>query len=185
MYDYVYENEVLLALRIFKYLQVYEPGVFQAMLKELGSVDFDALYDNVFFVLEEVFDSPYTEPELEEDYCYGMLCLEHRTLDEFLALSLQYCDLTGESPVVFRKKLQDIILFHVCDITESVYDIEFRYDDMGLLRVPIWFAESFDVMAFSSGLIDLAMYIQAENKRLQAQISALQSETETIWREAA
>lgn len=184
MYDYDYENEVLLALRIFKYLQVYEPVVFQVMLKELGSVDFDALYDNMFFVLEEVFDSPYTDPELDEDYYYGILYLEHRTLDEFLDLSVQYCDLTGVSPAVFRKKIQDIILFHVCDITESVYAVEFRYDDKGLC-VPIWFAESFDIMVFSSALIDLAMYMDAENKRLQAQIDALQSETETAWEEAA
>lgn len=186
MYDYDYEDEVLLILRFIKYLQIYEPGVFQIVLNELGEVDFDILYDNAFYIMEEVFDSPNGDPEMDEDDAYGVLYLEHQTLNKFLNLSAQYCDLTGASPTVFRQKIQDIVLFYVCEISQSVFDIEFRYDDMELCVV-IWFAESFNISTFSSGLVDLAMYMRTENEQLQAQIDALQSETETqpIWREAA
>lgn len=186
MYDYDYEDEVLLILRLIKYLQIYEPGVFQIVLNELGEVDFDILYDNAFYIMEEVFDSPNVDPEMDEDDTCGMLYLEHQSLNEFLDLSVRYCALTGVSPFIFRQKIQDIILFHACETSRSVYDLEFRYDDMRLC-VPIWYADSFDITTFSSGLADLVMYMQIENERLQAEIDALQSETETqpIWREVA
>lgn len=83
MYDYDYEDEVLLILRLIKYLQIYEPGVFQIVLNELGEVDFDILYDNAFYIIPKQPTPQNTEQQplpLEARHAVYTDMLEHLTL---------------------------------------------------------------------------------------------------------
>lgn len=186
MYDYEYENDVLLMLRVLKYLHKYEPAVFVAIMKHLEDVDFDGLYDNMYFILWNVFEVEMADEDEEDSYGCGMMYMGHPVLNEFLKLSYQYCDLSGDLPASYRKKLQDIILFHLVATSASIYDYECRYEDTDLC-VAIWFTDCYDLPGFLAGLVDLVMYVQQENERLQRQIDNLYIETDTdrTWEEAA
>lgn len=174
MYDYEYEWQVMGFLRMLKYAWQINRDVLKD-LKECyrcDDVDLDDIGELSMILFEDYICTDYL-PENADDYDeeYACYLLLEPTIDEYLRLHTKLeqqrfdsCRSTGVN------KLRDAVeLF----IGASLYDFKVSPRRDGCVVVlwpsPDWF----DFIELANAVIDLMTYIAAENRRMQAELTAL------------
>ena len=94
MYDYEYEDEILIFLRFMKFLHIYEPEALKLLIKEHPKVDEDEIYMILDELLWTFFDDagPYEDDEMTTvrfsderiDRLYEPVSYTHLTLPTIL-----------------------------------------------------------------------------------------------------
>lgn len=123
MYDYEYENNVLLFLRLLKFLHTDQPEVLEEIIKDYpmaGDEDIEMIMNELMLT---VFDEG--APDDEDDMV--TVRFSHDYIDRLYA---QGCKDGGLFPFrinAWQEKIKDIFLFYVADASYSVFDVRYHF----------------------------------------------------------
>lgn len=165
MYRYDYENDILLLLRILKYLHQYSKKSFHILLGGDPEFDWDYLYDVTGDLLGDIF--PDFEIDWDEEYGTDIITLSHPVLDKFLSLSSEWSGISGTPFHSRKKKLENLIDFFVVEAGYSVLGNKCAFADNSV-RIMLWMSpDCYEPLLFLNSLISLLIYIQEETAHLE------------------
>lgn len=163
MYGYEYETDVLFMLRLAKYLYGQDPDALKKVLEIYPEFDLCLLFELSECIIWEicgdvVFDS---EDEFEITFC----TFAHPIINRFCELSAARN--SGRPTVAWQRKLADIVEYFLRGIHYSVVKIA-CYSGEGSAKLRAWFSQDcYDSGDFGSSLVDMLLFFQRENERLE------------------
>ena len=187
MYDYEYEFDVLLALRLLKLLHMINPDAMEEPLKMYPTLPPDELYLIVSPVLWQIFDD--MDYALDEEYEIEWMTIGHSIIDRLYALGCTQKGKYGNLSAAWKKKIQDAVEYFLVGPSNSVFDLRYHYPfghvEIGIALSP----EYFEGTLFANNLVDLLLYFGQDLKHLEAMQAMKERESEvneeTEWKEAA
>ena len=79
---------------------------------------------------------------------------------------------------VWQKKIRDIVEYFAVGGSYSVYDWKVSFEGNSV-QLELWLSpDSYEPMAFNASLLDLLLYVQRENARLEKELTVAEDETE-------
>lgn len=190
MYDYEYEFDVLLGLRLLKLLHMINPEAMEEPLRMFPTIPPDELYLIASPVFWGIFES--MEYELEEEFEVEWMTISHPALDRLYALGSTQKGRYGTLGGAWKKKIQDAVEYFLVGPSNSVFDLRFKFAfghvEIGIALSP----EYFEGTLFANNLIDLFRYFEQdlaylESKLAEGQVECEADETKnkSEWKEAA
>ena len=183
MYDYEYEEDVLLTLRLLKYLQEENPDRAQdavAVFKTLAPED---PYEFIEYTFCDIFtDITFDSDEAEE---LTIATFSHPGIDRFYALLARLELIEGQQTGASRKKVHDIVEFFLCGATYSVFQFSVQVVDASVTINLQLSPDCYDPLPFFNSFIDMLLYFQQESQRLEELIRQKEQETDNLPREEA
>lgn len=190
MYDYEYEFDVLLALRLLKLLHMINPEAMEEPLRMFPTLPPDELYLIVSPALWGIFES--MDYELEEEFEVEWMTISHPTIDRVYALGSMQKGKHGAISAAWKKKIQDAVEYFLVGPSNSVFDLRYQYPfghvEIGIALSP----DCFEGTLFANNLVDLLRYFEQDLKYLESTLPAAERESEvaeqgneTEWKEAA
>ena len=190
MYDYEYEFEVLLMLRLLKLLHMIKPEAMEEPMKMYPSLPPDELYLMVSPVLWEIFED--MDYNLDEEFEVEWMTIGHSIIDRLYALGCKQEGKNGTLGAAWKKKIQDAVEYFLVGPSNSVFDLRYQYPfghvEIGIALSP----EYFEGTLFANNLIDLLRYFEQDLKHLESKLPAAEQkseaeeqENESEWKEAA
>lgn len=176
MYDYEYEEDILISLRMLKYLHDNNPKGFQSVLDFFGEFGPDEFYTAADYVFWEIFQEGAAAQD--EDSDFTILYLSHPAFDRYLDLGRQWCDLHDFGFSAWQRKLRDTVEYFAVSSSYSVYDWKVTFDGSSV-QLELWLSpDAYEPMAFNASMLDLLLFIQRENARLEQELAATEDELE-------
>ena len=176
MYDYEYEEDVLISLQMLKYLHDNNPERFQHTLDMFSEFDVDTFYMAADYAFWGIFDDSMAGQE--EDYDFTVLYLRHPAFNRYLDMGWRWCELHNCVFSVWQKKIKDIVEYFVVGGSYSIYDWKVSFEGNSV-QLELWLSpDSYEPMAFNASLLDLLLYVQRENARLEKELADAEDETE-------
>lgn len=111
MYDYEYENDVLLFLRLLKFLHTDRPEVLEEIIKDYPAVDGEEMEIILNELMMVVFDEG--APDNEDDMVTVRFSHDH--IDRLYARGCKGNVLFPFRINAWQEKIKDIFLFYVAD----------------------------------------------------------------------
>ena len=173
MYQYEYEDDALLLLRLLKFFSLHRPEQLKIILRDFKCLDFNFVYEIVFSALTELFLD--YESDWDEDTGLETLQLSHPTWNRFLTLSREYCSLSGLPCDSGRQKMETIVDFYLIDAGNSVVNTRFYYEPESVSIRMEMSIDCYEPLMFANSLVDLMSYFEQENEHLETLISSLKS----------
>jgi len=174
MYDYDYEEVVLLGLRVMKYLHQYAPQELNRILDYFETFDIDSFYCAADCGMWAIFDD--SASEIEEETDFETISFRHPELNRFYDLGRRWCSLHDCFYSAWQERIKDAVNYYVIDYSYSVYDMKISFEGDGV-QIKVWLSpDCYDPMYFTASLLDLLLYLQTENRRLEHELEALESE---------
>lgn len=172
MYNYEYEEPMLMFLRPLKYLHQQNPNLLAALLQDYDDFDFDLTYEILSLTLFQIFDD--YEELYDEENDMEVIVLAHSVWNRFLALSREWSSLEKMRFELSYQRLQDMIDFFIDQAGYSVARSEYHFSGNSV-SVRLWLSpDCFDLSALSNCLVDVLIYVQQENSFLEHLISEAQ-----------
>lgn len=176
MYDYEYEEDVLISLQMLKYLHDNSPERFQHTLDMFNEFDVDAFYMAADYAFWDIFDNGMAGQDEESDIT--ILYLSHPAFNRYFDIGWQWCERHNCGFSAWQKKIKDIVEYFAVSSSYSVYDWKTRFEGGGV-QLELWLSpDSYEPMAFNASMLDLLLYIQGENARLEKELADAEDETE-------
>lgn len=176
MYGYDdYEEDVLLVLRVLKYLHgVQTREEFLKTLNHCTEAGMDGLYELADTFTWEIF--PAAVFDIDEEWDATTMSFSHPNIDRYLSLAGRL-DTTHGHRLALRKRLEDIALYF-CTVTDSVTGVQFS--PMGESTcVKLRFSpDCYDTLGFANSMVDLLRYLGRENRRLEKLYLEQQNESD-------
>ncbi len=169
MYDYEYEESILLALRLLAFLREDHPETFTTLIQEIEELNLDSAYELADLFLIGVGGFLDLGTADEEDSELSVLQIFHPSINRFLTLN-EACKAIGMVSHVeqVRKKIQDVVEFYATGLTSSVYDMDISFSAHTVhIRLTLS-PDYYSPLEFANSLIDMLLYIRQENQRLEA-----------------
>lgn len=190
MYDYEYEFDVLLGLRLLKLLHMINPDGLEEPLRMFPSLPPDELYLLASPILWEIFEN--MDYDFDEEFEVEWMTIRHSVIDRLYALG---CNQEGKSVALgnaWKKKIQDAVEYFLVGPSNSVFDLRYQYP-FGCVEIGIALSpEYFECLLFANNLIDLLRYLEQDLKHLESKQPAAEQECKetkqentTEWKEAA
>ena len=190
MYDYEYEFDVLLGLRLLKLLHMINPDAMEEPLRMFPTIPPDELYLIVSPGFGGIFEN--MEYELEEEFEVEWMTISHPAIDRLYSLGSMQKGRHGTLGAAWKKKIQDAIEYFLVGPSNSVFDLRFKFSfghvEIGIALSP----EYFEGTLFANNLIDLLRYFEQDLAHLESMVAAAKSEhegneqkNELEWKEAA
>jgi len=177
MYDYDYEADILLVLRLLKFLKEQDPQAAANMTKLYEEWGLDELYELPEIILWEIFDDVTfdEDPEFET----SIVTFSHPVFDRLCELGQQLEALRGRIAGGWQRKIQDILEFFACGASYSVDCLQMRFIG-GKGTVDIHFSGNcYEPVYFANSLVDALLYCKRECLRLEEMIKDLKQNRET------
>ena len=184
MYGYDYEEDILLILRLFKFL--YDQNLEAAKRIAETSKKFtpDEMYDLTDMLIWEIFNDVVfdSDPETEA----SIVTCSHPSIDRLFELGPRLESARGRFAAGWLQKISDIVEFFICGASNSLYGLELRFlgshVEIELRLSP----DCYEPIQFGNSLLDVLLYVQRENARLEQRVRQAEEETENeIRKEAA
>ena len=164
MYDYEYEMDVLLFLRLAKYLHSHNPAALEPILKTYGKFDLMALFELFESIIWEICTDVFFD---QDDYETSFCTFSHPLMDRFCALSGEWSFISGQSDGAWRQKLGDIAEYYLMGTNYSVGQLE-CFPGQNHAKLRTWFSsDCYDPSDFGNSLVDMLLCVQRENERLE------------------
>lgn len=190
MYDYEYEFDVLLVLRLLKLLHMMNPEAMEEPLSMYPTLSPDELYLIVSPVLWGFFES--MEYELDEEFEVEWMTISHPTIDQLYALGSMQEGKSSAISAAWKKKIQDAVEYFLVGPSNSVFDLRYQYPfdhvKIGIALSP----EYFEGILFANNLVDLLRYFEQDLRHLESKASvtehhsdSMEYELKTEWKETA
>lgn len=168
MYDYKYEESILLALRLLAFLREAHPETFTTLIQEIEELNLDSAYELADLFLMGVGGFLDLGTADEEDSELSALYISHPSINRFLALN-EACKTIGMVSHVeqVRRKLHDIVEFYATGLTSSVYGIDVSFcAHAAHIRLTLS-PDYYSPLEFANSLVDMLLHIRQENQRLE------------------
>ena len=183
MYDYEYEEEVLLTLRLLKYLQEENPDRAQDAVATFKTLATEDPYEFIEYTFWDIFtDITFDSDEAEE---LTIATFSHPGIDRFYALATRLELIAGQQTGASQKKVHDIVEFFLCGATYSVFQFSIQAVETSVTINLQLSPDCYDPLPFFNSFIDMLLYFRQESQRLEELIRQEEQETEHLPREEA
>lgn len=183
MYDYEYEEDVLLTLRLLKYLQEESPARAQEAVEAFKTLVPEDPYEFIEYTFWDIFtDITFASDEAEE---LTIATFSHREINRFYALLARLELIEGQQTGASQKKVHDIVEFFLCGATYSVFQFSVQVVDASVTINLQLSPDCYDPLPFFNSFIDILLYFRQESQRLEELIRQDEQKTEHLPREEA
>ena len=166
MYNYEYEVDVLLFLRLAKYLHSQSPAALESILALYVDFDLPSLRELCESIVWEICANVFFDQD--EEYEAAICTFSHPLMDRFCALSGEWSFTSGQSDDAWRRKLGDIAEYYLMGTSYSVGNIE-CYPRRDSAKLRTWLSsDCYDPAEFGNSLVDMLLHIRRENERLES-----------------
>nr|WP_325212297.1 hypothetical protein [uncultured Oscillibacter sp.] len=166
MYNYEYEVDVLLFLRLAKYLHSQAPAALEEILAMYVDFDLPSLCELCESIVWEICANVFFDQD--EEYEAAICTFSHPLMDRFCALSGEWSFTSGQSDDAWRRKLGDIAEYYLMGTSYSVGNIE-CYPRRDSAKLRTWLSsDCYDPAEFGNSLVDMLLHIQRENEQLES-----------------
>lgn len=173
MYNYEYEVDVLLFLRLAKYLHQQNPEALRKILERYPDFDLCQLYELAGCVIWEictqaVFDVEHVVSEDSWEQLDVSFCtFDHPLINRFCELSADWCGVRDQSVGAWQSKLADIVMYFLDEDSHSICRLE-CYPMGDSARIRVWLSpDCYEPAIFGNALVDMLLFLQRENQRLE------------------
>lgn len=173
MYGYYYETNVLLFLRLAKFLHAQDPAALEDILNE--SPEFDPFLSGDYcerityaICTQLVVDSETVEDEyIGEDIGIEFWTFSHPLINQFCQLSVEWCRVCGQSTAAWQQKLSDIAEYFLLGENDALCRMECTSKG-GSAKIRAWLSpDCYESADFGNALVDMLVFLQRENERLE------------------
>jgi len=166
MYGYDYEESVLLALRLLKFLHQQDEALAKAFCASGTSVGIDGLLEWVDEAVLSIFPGSFYDED--DEWETSIAVLSHPEITRFCHLSRKWAQRQGIYSSAWQKKLQDLLVYFLCGVVR----IETSFTgDQAILR--LWLSpDYYDPLSFGNRLVDMLLYIRQENQWLEEHLGS-------------
>ena len=173
MYDYEYEDEILIFLRFMKFLHIYEPEALKLLIKEHPKVDEDEIYMILDELLWTFFDDagPYEDDEMTT------VCFSDERIDRLYELGCKGCQSLREIRA-WQEKIEDIFLFYVVGASYSVFDVAYHFSATHATIDITLSPDCYDPEPFLNSVINMILHCQQELRHMEEHSEEEQSSAE-------
>ena len=181
MYDYEYENDVLLFLRLLKFLHTEHPEVLKEIIKDYPAVD----GEDMEMILDELMMVVFDEgaPDNEDDMVTVRFSHDH--IDRLYARGCRGNGLFPFRINAWQEKIKDIFLFYVADASYSVFDVHYRFAGTNV-KIDITLSpDCYTPNIFLNTFINMILYCQREVESIGAAETDEPTTAAYIGKEAA
>jgi len=166
MYNYEYEVDVLLFLRLAKFLHSQNPAALEAILAMYVDFDLVSLWELCESIIWEICTDVFFDRD--DEYEVSFCTFSHPLMSRFCALSGEWSFVSGQSDGAWKRKLGDIAEYYLTGTNYSVGNIE-CYPGRDSAKLRTWFSpDCYDPAEFGNCLVDMLLCIRRENERLES-----------------
>lgn len=175
MYGLQYEDDLLLFLRLMKFLHTQVPKVVEQICKEYPTVD----ENDISMILEELLWNVLDDVEIDSDEFdeTSILYCSHPDIDRLYGAGQKITHAQGVLPQVWGKKLHDIVEFFMIGATNSVLDFSQTISgDHVVLKLRLS-PDCYEPLYFANSIVDMLLYCQRSVQRMEAEFTETKPKT--------
>lgn len=181
MYGYEYEGDVLLVLRLLKYLHMHDPDTVKRVIELYKELNLDEMFVMVEEILWSIFDDvTFDSDEFDET---SIVYFSHPDIDRLYELGSRCKDEYGSLSNAWRRKIQDIAEYFILGTSNSVYGLGHHFSTSGVVFETRLSPDCYEPELFANSLVDMLLHVQQELRRMEKKV-AEENETKE-WKEAA
>lgn len=181
MYGIEYEDDILLLLRMIKFLHMQSPDAAHIFCQSHPVVDMEELLMVIDEVMWDIFDD--VNFFFDEEYEATVVQCSHPIIDRLYEQGRASDPKHGSRQSVWSKKLHDITEYFVLGATNSVYKFSQHIAGDHVILEFCLSPDYYEPLYFANSLVDLLRYCQCSIRRIEAKLA--ERETENIRKEAA
>lgn len=181
MYGIEYEDDILLLLRMIKFLHMQSPDAAHIFCQSYPVVDMEELLMVIDEVMWDIFDD--VNFFFDEEYEATVVQCSHPIIDRLYEQGRASDPKHGSRQSVWSKKLHDITEYFVLGATNSVYKFSQHIAGDHVVLEFCLSPDYYEPLYFANSLVDLLRYCQCSIRRIEAKLA--ERETENIRKEAA
>ena len=181
MYGIEYEDDILLLLRMIKFLHMQSPDAAHIFCQSHPVVDMEELLMVIDEVMWDIFDD--VNFFFDEEYEATVVQCSHPIIDRLYERGRASDPKHGSRQSVWSKKLHDITEYFVLGATNSVYKFSQHIAGDHVILEFCLSPDYYEPLYFANSLVDLLRYCQCSVRRIEAKLA--ERETENIRKEAA
>lgn len=165
MYDYDYETDVLLVLRLLKYLQEQDQTAATSLIQWQKKFDPDMMYELAESIIWEIFAD--VEFESDTDWENSIANFSHPIIDRLYELGGRLNRIQGSPAGSWQRKIHDIVEFYVCGASYSIMDLNVTAIE-SFIQIKVLFSpDCYEPLLFGNSMVDVLLYCQRECQRLE------------------
>lgn len=169
MYGYEYEFDLLLCLRLLKFLHMQSPEVAKRVIECYKQVDVDEMCIVVEEILWDIFeDVTFDTDEFDE---LSIVYFSHPSIDRLFELGSRDADQNGKLSGAWRRKIQDISEYYAAGPTNSVFQLSHHFSVKGVVFEMKLSPDCYEPILFGNTLIDMVLHCQRDLRRLEEKLS--------------
>lgn len=181
MYGIEYEDDILLLLRMIKFLHMQSPDAAHIFCQSHPVVDMEELLMVIDEVMWDIFDD--VNFFFDEEYEATVVQCSHPIIDRLYEQGRASDPKHGSRQSVWSKKLHDITEYFVLGATNSVYKFSQHIAGDHVILEFCLSPDYYEPLYFANSLVDLLRYCQCSIRRIEAKLA--ERETENTRKEAA
>lgn len=183
MYDYDYEEDILLILRLLKFLHGQDPEAAKKLVGIFKEFTPDEMYELTDLVLWEIFDGVVFDSAPDDES--SIVTISHPAIDRLYELGQRLESARGRFAVGWLQKIHDIVEFFVCGASNSVYSLELRFFGSRVELQMRLSPDCYEPILLGNSLVDVLLYAQRESAWLERLVSQAEREQEREMRKEA
>ena len=165
MYDYDYETDVLLVLRLLKYLQEQDQTTATSLIQWQKKFDPDMMYELAESIIWEIFAD--VEFESDTDWENSIANFSHPIIDRLYELGGRLNRIQGRPAGSWQRKIHDIVEFYVCGASYSIMDLNVTAIE-SFIQIKVLFSpDCYEPLLFGNSMVDVLLCCQRECQRLE------------------
>ena len=128
MYNYEYEDDILLFLRLMKFLHMEQPRTVEQIIKDYPTAD----EEDIGMILDELLMTVFDEgaPDNEDDLM--TVRFSDTQIDRLYSQGCKHNEMLPYQINAWQEKIKDVFLFYVAETSYSVFDVCYRFSDSGV-----------------------------------------------------
>lgn len=174
MYGIEYEDDILLLLRMIKFLHMQSPDAAHIFCQSHPVVDMEELLMVIDEVMWDIFDD--VNFFFDEEYEATVVQCSHPVIDRLYELGRASDPKHGSRQNVWSKKLHDITEYFVLGATNSVYKFSQHIAGDHVVLEFCLSPDYYEPLYFANSLVDLLRYCQCSIRRIEAKLAERETE---------
>lgn len=181
MYNYEYEDDILLFLRLMKFLHMEQPWTVEQIIKDYPTAD----EEDIGMILDELLMTVFDEgaPDNEDDLM--TVRFSDTQIDRLYSQGCKHNEMLPYQINAWQEKIKDVFLFYVAETSYSVFDVCYHFSDSGVKFDITLSPDCYEPNIFMNSLINMILYCQRALARIEAIEIEEQANYASIGKEAA
>lgn len=181
MYDYEYENDVLLFLRLLKFLHTEHPFVLEQIIKDYPTAD----EEDIWMILDELLMAVFDEGAPDEGDDMMTVRFSDERIDRLYTQGCKHSEILPYQINAWQEKIKDVFLFYVAGPSYSVFDIRYHFSGDGVKFDITLSPDCYEPRIFLNSIINMILYCKRELARIESAEAKAQAPHTSIRKEAA